>query len=204
VLTKSQQVDKLGRSQSPVDAFRAYHIVRACVESRRAETEAREYEPVPKPAAPSQVCEDLTPGQVVSRMQLLERAAAVGVHGAMYAFVIEGPDGTGITGNEDSSAPAYAEWTRRLLIYQEAGVKTGDWMSLMSMSSRYENEQPPDIAKSLAYWAALAELSSTSDATASGMIARLSQALTPEQAAAAIEEGRRIARAVLPVEGDRQ
>ena len=203
-LTKSQQVDKLAKSPSPVDAFTAYNIIRACVGARGAENEVYEHEPYPKLAPPSQACEDLTPGQVVSRMQLLERAAAAGVHGAMYAFGAEGHDGTGITGNEDISTPAYAEWTRRVMAYQEAGVKTGDWMSLMSMSNRYENEQPPDIAKSLAYWAALAELSTTSDATMTSNIARLSQALTPEQAAAAIAEGRQIARAARPVEGDRQ
>jgi hypothetical protein len=174
------------------------------VESRRAETEVYEHEPSPKPAPPSQACEDLTPGQVVSRIQLLERAAAAGVHGAMYAFGMEGPEGTGITGNEDTSIPAYAEWSRRVMAYQEAGVKTGDWMSLMSMSNRYENERPPDIAKSLSYWVAQAELSATSDAEMTSIIARLSQALTPEQAAAATEEGRRIARAARPVEGDRQ
>jgi hypothetical protein len=90
-LTKSQQVDRLAKSPSPVDAFTAYGIIRACVYSRRAETEAHANPPHPMPAPSREVCGDLTPGQVVSRLQLLERAAAAGVHGAMTAFAIEGP-----------------------------------------------------------------------------------------------------------------
>jgi hypothetical protein len=145
------------------------------------------------------VCGDLTPGQIVSRLQLLDRAGKAGVHGALLAAGIEGPDGLGVTGNEDPRSAAYLEWTQRLTEYQQAGAKTGDQMALLSMSERYENER--DMPKALAYLAAAIELSGRPRANT---VARLSQSMTPEQAAAALAEGKQIARAARPVQGDQQ
>jgi hypothetical protein len=109
-----------------------------------------------------------------------------------------------VTGQEDMKSPEFAEWSERMQQYQLAGVKTGDRMSLMALSNRYENDQPPDMAKSLVYWVAQAELSKTPSVANDNIIARLSHALAPDQAAAAVAEGKRIARAARPVEGDQQ
>ena len=199
VLTKAQLVDKLRKSPSPVDAFTAYNIIRACVFTRRSETEVYENQPSRPPTQTSaQACGDLAPGQIVSRLQLLDRAGRAGVHGAFYARGLEGQDGNGATGNEDPQSPAYAEWTRILLEYQAAGVKTGDQMSLLSSSDRYENER--DFPKALAYWVAATELSNKSRPN---VVARLSRLMTPEQAAAAIAEGKQIASAAQPIPGDK-
>ena len=197
----AQQVDKLSKSSSPVDAFFAYNILRACVGVRRAESEVYENEPSHKAKPSAAACGDVTPAQIVSRLQLLDRAGLAGVHGAMYAASLEGPDGSGATGNENVSTPEYAAWTARLQQYQQAGVRTGDRASLMSLSQRYENER--DMPKALTYWVAQAELSKPSHTT-ENIIARLSKTMLPDQAAAAIEQGKQIARAAHPVEGDQQ
>ena len=198
VLTKAQLVDKLSKRPSPVDAFAAYNIIRTCVFTRRSETEVYENQPSRPPTQTSaQACGDLTPGQIVSRLQLLDRAGRAGVHGALLAAGMEGPDGNGVTGNEDPQSPAYAEWSRHLAEYLEAGAKTGDQMSLLGLSDKYENEH--NMPKALAYWVAATELSHRPN---SNVVARLSRSMTPEQATAAISEGKQIASASRPISGD--
>ena len=202
-LTKAQQVDRLSQSPSPVDAFAAYNILRACVWARRLEAEVFEGSPYKAPDVPSSVvCGDLTPGQIVSRQQLLDRAARAGVHGAFFAAGMEGSGGAGgTTGYEDTSSAAYTEWSQLLLVYREAGVKTGDVLALQAMSTAYENDEPRDLPKSLAYWVAATEVSGK---PTPNIVARLSHLMTPEQAAAAIADGKKIATAARPVEGDQQ
>jgi len=199
-VTKSQLVEKLRASGSPIDAFAAYKLIRACIVAKRAESEV-DQNPESSPKIPSaQECEDISPGQMVSRFQLLEKAAKFGVHGAMYAFALEGPDGYGYLGTEDPTSPAMAEWTKRIHDYQEAGARTGDRYSLMSLSNYYENEEPRDFSKALSYWVAQNELEKAKTGKADSkiylnIIARLSLSLTPEQTAAAMFQGRQIAEA---------
>ena len=208
-ISKSRQVEKLSKSPSPVDAFAAYNIVRACVWARRLEREVYENPPNPKPISSSEACGDLAPGQIVSRLQLLDRAASAGVHNAMSAFGMEGPDGNGLTGQEDMNSPAVVELNRRLAVYMEAGVKTGDRFSLMTLSNKYENDEPQDLAKSLTYWVAQNELARAqtgkSDSKSyNNIVTRLSRGLTPDQTAAAINQGKQIALAARPVAGDQK
>ena len=197
-VTKSQLVEKLRASGSPVDAFAAYKLIRACIVAKRAESEV-DQNPESAPKIPSaQACEDISPGQMVSRFRLLEKAAESGVHGAMYAFVSEGPNGDGNLESQDPTSPATVEWERHIRDYQEAGVKTGDRYSLMSLSNYYENEEPRDFSKALSYWVAQNELDKAKTGKADSknylnIVARLSLSLTPEQASAAIFQGRQIA-----------
>jgi hypothetical protein len=197
VLTKAQRVDLLSKSPSPVDAFTAYNIIAPCVYARRAEAEGE------KPMrfkSSHEACEDLTPGQIVGRLQLLERAATAGVHGAAMESANEGPTGYGWVGNADRAGPEYEAWARRQMEFWAVGVKTGDAASLMTLSMQVVNSDP---VKALTYWVAKTELSKQPPEN-SNVFNQLSQSLTPEQRAAAMEEGKRIARAARPVEGDRQ
>lgn len=201
-LSKSALVAKLSKSGSPVDAFAAYKLIRECVTSRRIETEVAQ-DPDPerrsKTTPPAIACEDIGPGQIVSRLELLDTAAAAGVHGAALAFGLEGPAGYGVAEGGDHRDAGTTEWARRLTAQIEAGVRTGDRWSLMTMSNRYENgaDVEKDMSKALSYWVAMVELEKarTGDVPirSQNTLNRLKQTLTPEQASAATKYGQQLA-----------
>ena len=206
-LSKSALVEKLSKSGSPVDAFAAYKLIRECVTSRRIETEVAQ-DPDPgrraKTTPPAVACEDISPGQVVSRLELLDAAAAAGVHGAALAFGLEGPDGYGVREGGDPRDSSTAEWARRLTAQIEAGVKTGDRWSLMTMSNRYENgaDVEKDMSKALSYWVAMVELEKARTgevpSKAQNTLNRLKRTLTHEQADAAMKYGEQLAISAQP------
>ena len=206
-VSKSALVETLSKSGSPIDAFAAYKLIRECVTSRRIETEvAQDPDPARRAKAipPAVACEDISPGQIVGRLELLDAAAAAGVHGAALAFGLEGPDGYGVRESGDPRDASTAEWARRLTAQIEAGVKTGDRWSLMTMSNRYENgaDVEKDMSKALSYWVAMVELERARTgevpSKAQNTLNRLKRTLTPEQADAATKYGEQLAVSAQP------
>jgi hypothetical protein len=204
-LSKSALVDKLSKSGSPVDAFTAWKLLSDCVNARRHETESAQ-EPNPsaqaKTVSPAVACQDISPGQISSRLELLNIAALAGVHEAAMRFANEGPDGNGFSasGQFDTNDPSNAEWVRRTRAQIEAGVKTGDRWSFMVMSNQYENGDggvERDMGKALAYWVAMVEFEKATTGKApnssENIINRLKRTLTPEQVDAAMKFGQQLA-----------
>ena len=192
-LTKSQLVESYLRKSNPVDAFNAYKLLRDCVRARRAEREGTTQQP-----SSAEVCGDITPAQIVGRIRALETAAQAGVKGAFIAYVWEGPDGSGeiITTPERANDPSTAEYRGKVAEYQRIAAENGDRSALIGMSIRAENEDR-DYFMSLAYWVAQEQVSlaqgEQSNKRYANVVARLSQRLSSDQAALAIEKGMRIA-----------
>jgi thiamine monophosphate kinase len=197
--SKARRIDLLAGTNKPADAFAAYLMIRDCVIARRADREATEA--VAQHREPSSsICGDIAPGQIASRLQLLDVSARAGVHGALYAFALEGPEGYGFDRSYVDS-PSLRQWIEKIHLYQEAGAKTGDHYSLLSLSERYENDEPRSISKALSYWVAQNEVLKASASQADGsayysVVARLSSKLSPEEADRAIARGLEIALAV--------
>lgn len=204
-LSKSTLVEKLSKSGSPVDAFAAWRLLSNCVNARRYETEiAQDPDPAVRAKAlpPAAACEDISPGQIGSRLELLNIAALAGVHEAAMRFANEGPDGNGFSenGKFDVNDPSTAEWVRRTRAQIEAGVRTGDRWSFMVMSNQYENGDSGverDMGKALAYWVAMVEFEKATTGktpnSSENIINRLKRTLTPEQADAAMKFGQQLA-----------
>ena len=114
------------------------------------------------------------------------------------AYFWEGPDGNGeiVTTPEQANDPANAEYKSKVAEYQKIAAENGDRNALMGMSNRAENEEG-DYYMSLAYWVAQEQVALAQggkpSAAYANIVARLSQHLKGEQAALAINEGKRIA-----------
>lgn len=208
--SKSAEIERLRKTGNPLDAYAGYKLIRDCFTARQSEVEvAQDPDPAHRASAisPTVACGDMSPGQIVGRRQLLEVAASAGVHGAALSFGLEGPDGYGVKEEPNLNDPDFVEWQSRILSHMEVGVKTGDRWSLMGMSDRYENgtDGEKDFPKALAYWVAMTELEKSRTGRlprwTENIINRLSQAMTPAQAQAAIASGQKIAAAARPVEG---
>jgi hypothetical protein len=157
VETKQQAVDRLSKSGNPVDAFAAYNILRLCVDARKSDLlrAAREAEGLKNQFPPSdQACGDLSPGQITSRLQLLERAAEAGVQGAAAAFADEGPGGFGYGVPRQPGDAEDASFQQAMSHYIEIGAQHRDLWSLEAMTSKSEMSPPsgiPDYAAALKY-----------------------------------------------------
>jgi hypothetical protein len=210
----SQKVDRLSRSADPVDAFAAYQLVTACIWARDHEGwMARHILPGDRALLPTtqQACGDIASDQIQSRLRWLERAALAGVHHAATEMLKEGPDGLGIAGSSDIDAPENAAWKQRVDSALAAGVRTCDPDSLEDRVNRYQGGQgvEPDRAKALTYWVAYLECRRRAVGTPAavlgdgdGVTQRMGHALSAEQVAQAVADGRQIARDARPLPGD--
>jgi len=210
----SQKVDRLSRSNDPVDAFAAYQLVTACIWARDHEgwmahhilPGDRDLLPTPR-----QACGDIASDQIQSRLRWLERAALAGVHHAAVEMLNEGPDGLGTNAGDDLAAPQNAAWKQRVDAALEAGVHTCDSDSLESRVNGYETglgvEQ--DRARALAYWVAYMTCRQRfDDASVAALVngdsvaQRMGSTLSAEQIAKAVSDGQRLGRDAHPLPGD--
>ncbi|WP_431261133.1 hypothetical protein ACQ86G_14180 [Roseateles chitinivorans] len=161
--SKREQVLRLARSSSPMDKFSAYKIVADCVASKekliRVFAADSDGPPEQYMKAPvdneSEHCGDISPAEIVQRLQWLDEAAAHGIRGAAQQFVTIGPDGHG---HGDSDARNF-EWEQRALRHFEAGARHGDVYSSLTLSDRFDiggvGESNPSFA--LIYYELAAE-----------------------------------------------
>jgi hypothetical protein len=210
----SQKVDRLSRSTDPVDAFAAYQLVTTCIWARDHEGwMAHHILPGDRALLPTtqQACGDIASDQIQSRLRWLERAALAGVHHAATEMLKEGPDGLGISGNNDIDAPENAPWKQRVEIALDAGVRTCDPDSLESRVNSYETGMgvDQDRAKALTYWVAtlecrqrLAGTPTSGLANGDSVTQRMGNTLTADQIAAAVSAGQQLARDARPLPGD--
>ena len=210
----SQKVDRLSRSADPVDAFAAYQLVTTCIWARDHEGwMAHHILPGDRALLPTtqQACGDIASDQIQSRLRWLERAALAGVHHAATEMLKEGPDGLGISGNNDIDAPENAPWKQRVEAALDAGVHTCDPDSLESRVNSYETGLgvDQDRAKALTYWVATLECrqrlagAPTSElANGDSVTQRMGDTLTADQIATAVSAGQQLARDAQPLPGD--
>jgi len=212
----SQKVDRLSRSADPVDAFAAYQLVTTCIWARDHEGwMAHHILPGDRALLPTkqQACGDIASDQIQSRLRWLERAALAGVHHAATEMLKEGPDGLGVSGNNDVDAPENAPWKQRVEAALDAGVHTCDPDSLESRVDSYESGTgvDQDRAKALTYWVATMEcrrrLAGTSaaepvDGDGDSVAQRMGSTLSADQIATAVSAGQQLARDARPLPGD--
>ena len=210
----SQKVDRLSRSNDPVDAFAAYQLVTTCVWARDHEGwMAHHILPGDRELLPTtqQACGDIASDQIQSRLRWLERAALAGVHHAAVEMLKEGPDGLGTNAGDDIAAPQNAAWKQRVDAALEAGVRTCDSDSLESRVNGYETglgvEQ--DRARALTYWVAYMTCRQRfDDASVSALVngdsvaQRMGSSLSAEQIATAVSQGQQLGRDARPLTGD--
>lgn len=198
-LTKSQQVDALARAGDPVNAYRAYRLVRDCVFARKYVAKALAEPKWAKSrswARPTETCGDISPGQITSRMQSLNLAADAGVHGAVEDILREGPTGDWSTPQDVSTVAA---WEARVKSQIEAGVRTGDVVCLSTAFAWYNNgvgDVQRDLPTALAYAVAWNEaaLAQTGKEDRQGVhaVEQLKVMVPRAQVAAAIEIGKQM------------
>ena len=210
----SRKVDRLSRSNDPVDAFAAYQLVTTCIWARDHEGwMARHILPADRELLPTtqQACGDIASDQIQSRLRWLERAALAGVHHAGVEMLKEGPDGLGVSGSADLDAPENAAWKQRVDAALEAGVRTCDSDALEHRVNDYETglgvEQ--DRAKALTYWVAYMTCRQRLDVGASlqpaggdSVTQRMGSTLSADQIAKAVADGQALGRDARPLPGD--
>lgn len=213
--TLAGQVDRLGRSADPVDAFAAYQLVTRCLWARDHEGwMAHHILPGDRALLPTtqQACADIASDQIQSRLQWLTRAALAGVHHAAAEMIKEGPDGLGVSGSSDIDAPENALWKQRADAAIEAGIRTCDPESLDNRVSSYENGLgvAQDRGKALMYWVAYMDCRQRLDGApapilgnADSVTQRMGSALDADQIARAVSAGQQLARDARPLPGDR-
>lgn len=200
--SKAALVDYLTKFGGPKEKFRAYQIVRKCLDARddQALVAIRATNDNPKPVPdPNQACGDITSAQVAARMRLLEQAVNAGVHGAARAFGLEGPGGYGLEMErpiDDPEAVAYREASAKAV---DIGGAHGDEWSLMTLSMRYEfpdGDIPADNPKALTYLVAANDQYKAQNGndrkSYEKEVNRLKSKLTPSQAEAAISAGHQL------------
>jgi len=171
--------------ENPDAAYRVYLAERMCAHTQ--EVERRQGEVVDDEAA---ACVGVTPALMYERYQFLKQAAQSGVAEAAMDYFREGPAG------HEAGDPIPPEWTADAIKFLQTSGERGDLYALHTLSGVYQQGQlvPPDPQKALAYKAAMVlfqpnheELENTP------IIKRLSAGLSPDQIAAALQEGRAIA-----------
>jgi hypothetical protein len=158
------QLQRLGASTDPRDAYRAYRLVRAC-KAVRSPAQPAQGSPaddtlagIPDPAA---FCAGMTDRMRMDSIALLERAARGNVDGAMDALVEEGPFGDPaalVTRPSDPLVKAWKERVNRMLVDQ-AGQ--GNWSSLYVLFTGFMFSNPAieaDRQSALAYGIALRDI----------------------------------------------
>ncbi len=210
----SQTVDRLSRSNDPVDAFAAYQLVTACIWARDHEGwMAHHILPGDRELlrTTQQACGDIASDQIQSRLRWLERAALAGEHHAATEMLKEGPDGLGVSASSDIAAPENAAWKQRVDAALEAGVHTCDSDSLESRINGYETGLgvPQDRARALTYWVAYMACRQRFDDGAAATLVngdsvaqRMGATLSAEQIATAVSEGQQLAGSARPLPGD--
>jgi hypothetical protein len=144
----------------------------------------------------AEACEGLPPTWLYERYQFLKQAAQGGIEGAAIAFYEEGASGR-TTGD-----PMPADWADDAIKLLQASGERGDIYALHRLSYVYQQGElgPPDPQKALTYKAAMLVLQpyrtwAWSQLGLEGVpiIKYLSRDLSPDQIAAALQEGRTIA-----------
>ena len=136
----SGKFDRLVATGKPIDAFAAYQISAECAAARWWQDKQKQLQ---DPSAvygdlfkglqpPELACGDLSPGQIGTRVELLRRAAAAGVHGAYAALNLESPAGI-------LQGLSLAEWLQLSEASFDAGLSTADPMTLIERSGQAAN-----------------------------------------------------------------
>lgn len=154
--SKASVIDALAKTNSAADAFRAYQLVHKCVVARKDQLIAAERAANGDARPPENIaisCGDISPGQVAGRLQLLERAANAGVHGAAAALADEGVVGYGYSTDARVDDPDYVFTQEKLARTIEAGAASGDWWSLGRKADMLEmpSSGSPDYVAALDY-----------------------------------------------------
>lgn len=198
-ISLSTQVNQLVATGKPADAYLAYRISANCqlnTEWRSSILRQPDGDQISKilfknvPAL-SEICGDLSPGQIASRVSLLRIAAQAGVHGAITALVtLEGPEGI------FRSIPDSEDFRQLQAVAAEAALRTADPDALQGKSDEYFNSSktPENIALALKYWVASKEARSIDAGKPAisndSVVARYSSILPPEVAERAIADGK--------------
>jgi hypothetical protein len=213
------RVDRLGRSDDPVDVFAAYKLVTACLWARQHELWiAHHILPADRTGLPTAhaACGDIASDQIQSRLRWLEHAAHAGVHHAAAVLIREGPDGLGLSHGADIDAPENAEWKREVDAATEAGVRSCDPESIETRINDYETGSgvPRDRAMALTYWVEYMECRKRLDRAATpaaprtilgnadSITERMGDTLGADQIAAAVQVGQRMAHEARVLPGD--
>jgi len=203
------EVDRLMRSADARDAFAAYTLIDGCLRARDAESVVRalpvgaENQAIRQAQAASPerselLCGDLTSAQIAGRLSLLERAAAAAVPGAAVALADEGPFGDRSALEQRPDDPLVIDWKRHVVELMQAAAQQGDRAAMVALSNAYQGALAErDPQRALAWWVAQTELTRIAGGRVSRADSRVGAALraslSAEQAAAAVEQGQKLA-----------
>jgi hypothetical protein len=164
----AQQVQRLSASREPRDAYQAYRLLRACMDTQHQPLQVAAIGAVADGrsglagvADPVAFCGAMTERMRTDRIALLERAARAGVDGAMVALVEEGPYGDASALATRPDDPLVTEWKARIgqMLGEQAGQ--GDWASLYLLFTGFAFGNPAiavDRQSALAYGLALRDI----------------------------------------------
>jgi hypothetical protein len=161
----AQQIQRLSASREPRDAYQAYRLLRACMDTQHQPLQvaaiADGRSALAGVADPVAFCGAMTERMRTDRIALLERAARAGVDGAMVALVEEGPFGDASALATRPDDPLVTEWKARIgqMLGEQAGQ--GDWASLYLLFTGFAFGNPAiavDRQSALAYGLALRDI----------------------------------------------
>ena len=193
-------IQKLTGSARVADAYYAYLLLHSCRQLQQAASKS-----VEDNRAMFLQCGDISPGQLETRLQLVERAAAAGVPGSLWSFLREGKESLGsklqndLENSRDQDTQAFVDKAKS---FQSAAAMHGDRLAMLAEASRAESDG--DLVVALAYWRAQ-ELASGGGlanlgVSPSGQMTRLGASLDIDQMARASNMAQQIVANTVEVE----
>jgi hypothetical protein len=134
------------------------------------------------------VCDGMTPAMMGERQQFLLQAAQAGIKGAAISYLFDRPS------DPTQNNPLPDDWKANAVAFLKMAGAQGDANALYYLGSSYEIGKivPKDPEKALTYVVASFEINSPID-PGNTAVKRLSQGLTPDQIATAIQQGKAMA-----------
>lgn len=142
-VTLAQQLERLGASGKPEDAYAAFNLLDDCIifqrESRLPgmELELGREMTVEEKAAQQQLCAGLTQRQREDRLGYLATAAKAGVPGAATLFLSEGPFGDRSALRNRPDDPLVQAWKRQAIDQLTAQADAADLASVATLMMAY-------------------------------------------------------------------
>lgn len=133
--SKAAQIERLGASGSPADAFKAYQVAVECKRTRDAQRRGE----VIADGALAADCGDITQLQLMGMGANLDKAAEAGVNGAVQELLAFGPlDGDASALDTRPSDPLVLAWKHKVQALFAAEANRGDLESMATLSQAYQ------------------------------------------------------------------
>jgi len=133
----ASRVERLGRRETPLDAFAAFGLLARCVRAHEFDAYLKSL-PIERGLDAQrsnygdgrrflrEACGDLSMAQLVARIGLVEKAARGAVPGAASAWIEQGPFGDKSALDQRPDDPLVAEWVQQAIAWVKSGARRDD------------------------------------------------------------------------------